>query len=483
MKTILILLDSLNRHALKVYNEQSIVKTPNIDAFARESVCFDNHYIGSTPCMPARRDIFTGRTHFLERGWGPIEPFDLTLPDVLRERGVFSHLATDHYHYFELGGEGYAQMFDTWDFIRGQESDPWVSRVQKAPEVEHYGRWRAQYEANRSQFTSEERYPTPMTFRRACGWLEENKGADDFFLAIDCFSPHEPFDCPRRYLEMYQDTYTGKRYEWPEYAPVAEPPEALEHLRKRYAGTVSMVDTWFGVFMDTLKSLSLLEDTLILLTTDHGHLLGEHGFLAKNYMHQYDELAKIPLLMRFPRGAHAGQRVTALTQNIDLMPTILDSRSLPVSSEVQGKSLLPLVEGGKDRLRDAVLWGFFGMAVNICDGRHSYLRAPKPGNAPLFEYAAMPTTLKSYLGTRRPEDIELGRFLPYTNYPVYRIRAEKGGATRFVSDSLLFDTQRDPSQQKPLRDEAVEAEMVEKLKAEMDRAGCPAEQYERLGLR
>ena len=102
MKTILILSDSLNRHYLSPYGN-SWVQAPNIQRFAERSITFDNHWIGSAPCMPARRDILTGRLHFLERDWGGLEPFDIPFPHLLRdEAGVYCHMETDHYHYFHV---------------------------------------------------------------------------------------------------------------------------------------------------------------------------------------------------------------------------------------------------------------------------------------------------------------------------------------------------------------------------------------------
>lgn len=110
MRTILVLMDSLNRRFLKAYNPIGEGITPNIDAFSRESVIFDNHFIGSAPCMPARRDIMTGRMQFLERNWGGIEPFDITLPEELRKHGIFTHITTDHQHYFEIGASCIIQI-------------------------------------------------------------------------------------------------------------------------------------------------------------------------------------------------------------------------------------------------------------------------------------------------------------------------------------------------------------------------------------
>ena len=98
MRTVLVLMDTLRRDALSCYNENTEIKTPNLDDFSKNSTVFTNHWIGSAPCMPARRDIFTGRMNFLERSWGPIEAYDETLMDILKENDIFTHISTDHCH-------------------------------------------------------------------------------------------------------------------------------------------------------------------------------------------------------------------------------------------------------------------------------------------------------------------------------------------------------------------------------------------------
>ena len=103
MKIVFVLLDSLNRNAMEPYGSTT-VKTPNFNRFQQRAVTFDNHYVGSLPCMPARRDLHTGRSHFLHRSWGPLEPFDDSLPQLLKQNGTYSHLITDHHHYFADGG-------------------------------------------------------------------------------------------------------------------------------------------------------------------------------------------------------------------------------------------------------------------------------------------------------------------------------------------------------------------------------------------
>ena len=96
MKIVCVLLDSLNRCAMEPYGSKT-VKTPSVNLFQQRAVTFDNHYVGSLPCMPARRDLHTGRSHFLHRSWGPLEPFDDSLPQLLKQNGTYSHLITDHH--------------------------------------------------------------------------------------------------------------------------------------------------------------------------------------------------------------------------------------------------------------------------------------------------------------------------------------------------------------------------------------------------
>ncbi len=86
--------------------------------------------------MPARRDMHTGRLNFFHRSWGPLEPFDNSFPRLLRSGGVYSHMVTDHLHYFEDGGSTYHGQFTSYDFIRGQEYDPWKAMVQ--PPIERF---------------------------------------------------------------------------------------------------------------------------------------------------------------------------------------------------------------------------------------------------------------------------------------------------------------------------------------------------------
>jgi arylsulfatase A-like enzyme len=303
---------------------------------------------------------------------------------------------------------------------------------------------------------------------------------------VEVFDPHEPFDCSDEYLALYEDAYDGPRYEWSGYAPVGEPAEATEHLRRRYAATLTMADRWLGKFLDKLEELDVFEETLLVLTTDHGHMLGEHGFTGKNYMHVYNELAHLPLLVHLPAGARAGERVDALTQNIDLMPTILDYRGIDAPQRLHGGSLRPLLENRTETHRDVALYGWFGKAVNITDGRYTYFRAPvRDDNFPCFAYCGIPTTLWRYMGVEAQRSIETGPFLKHTDYPVYRIpinSAREMGGLKHVRESLLFDIAVDYRQERPVRDERLEKQMAGMLAKAMTAVDAPDDQFERLGL-
>ncbi|MBA7555319.1 hypothetical protein ES705_47977 [subsurface metagenome] len=172
MRAILIWFDTLNRHFLPTYG-CDWVHAPNFNRLAKRTVIFDNCYAGSLPCMPARRELHTGRYNFLHRSWGPIEPFDDSMPEILKNKGVYTHLVSDHYHYWEDGGCTYHSRYNTWEIVRGHEGDPWKGNIKDPgiPEhVETYKEnaplWRQDW-VNRKYMQREEDQPQAVTFKKA----------------------------------------------------------------------------------------------------------------------------------------------------------------------------------------------------------------------------------------------------------------------------------------------------------------------------
>tara|TARA_Y100001934_G_C11921427_1_gene571400 strand:+ start:121 stop:546 length:426 start_codon:yes stop_codon:yes gene_type:complete len=125
----MVMFDSLNRHMLPPYGCDWI-HAPNFERLAQRAITFNRSYVGSMPCMPARRELHTGRYNFLHRSWGPLEPFDDSAPAILKDQGIYSHLITDHFHYWEDGaGATYHNRYSSAELVRGQEGDLWKARV------------------------------------------------------------------------------------------------------------------------------------------------------------------------------------------------------------------------------------------------------------------------------------------------------------------------------------------------------------------
>lgn len=491
MRAVVILIDTLRKDFLTTYNKDSWALTPELDKFSSESLTFDNHYIGSAPCMPARRDIFTGRLNFLERSWGPIEPMDITFPKLMQDNDIFTHITTDHCHYMRLGGEGYLQQFNTWDYHRGQEGDPWVSSIDD-PEFmpeEWYGKLRRQYQLNREKWgQNEDLYPTTMTFKSAEEWLERNKQKDDFFLMVEVFDPHEPFDVPDEYMELYNDIYEGIYFETPNYSEVDVPEDALEYIRNRYAALLTMTDKHFGKLINKLKELEMYDDTLIVVTSDHGYFLGERDLFGKNYMHSYNEVAAIPLFVKDPDGARAGEREDTVTQNIDMMPTLLDYFDIETPQDVRGKSWHNLINATPNG-KEFAIYGVHGSTVSIADGEYTFLKAPNEENQPLNEYTTSLPTIRKYLGQEDPTKIEVGKYFERTEYPLYKVPIDEPGITaglgdisKYTEGDKLFNIIDDPKQLDNITDEKLVDKYKRHLAKELEYHDAPNDQYERLEI-
>jgi arylsulfatase A-like enzyme len=449
--------------------------------------------------MPARHDILTGRLEFLEHNWSGIQPYDYTLPQALRKAGIFSHMATDHYHYFQNGGENYPFLFDSWELMRGQEHDSLVPKLGRQEEREHYGCYHTQYELNRQSFKGESDYPSPKTFGHGAEFVDKYHSEDNWFLFIDSSDPHEPFDVPEDIDESYEDTYDDKLFYWPKYETSENlPAHALEHIRKQYAKTLTMSDKWLGKLLDKMDEHGLWEDTLVILTSDHGLMLGEHALMGKNYMPAYNEIYHLPLLIHMP-GQTENKKMNALTQNIDLFSTLLEFFGIDAAScpdKLHGKSLIPLLDGKVDKLRDTAIYGVFGKQVNITDGRYTYFRsAVREDNSPISLYTALPTTMNHYWDREHIHDIskiEAGRFLKWTQYPVFKIAGSNvmlfTVSHRFdvryeiQANNMLFDIQKDYTQQNNICGGAEEERMCGLLRKALFEHDSPDEQFIRLGL-
>ncbi len=483
MRAVMFMFDSLNKHMLPPYG-CSWIHAPNFQRLSQRSVTFDNCYAGSLPCMPARRDLQTGRYNFLHRSWGPMEPFDDSMVASLRQHGVYTHLTTDHNHYFEDGGFSYHTKYNTWEFSRGQEGDPWIGQVQDPDIPDSLSTaklgdlWRQDW-VNRGYMTTEDRQPLAVTVGRGLEFIERNHKEDRWFLQIEAFDPHEPFFTQQKYKDLYPHEYDGKHYDWPNYGVVTERPEEIQHVIYEYAALVSMCDAYLGKVLDAFDRYGLWENTMLIVNTDHGFMLGEHRWWGKNIQPLYNEIANIPLFVWDPRSGKKGERSSVLAQTIDLGPTLLDYFGVPVPADMQGRPLLDL-EANK---REAVLFGIHGGHVNCTDGRYVYMRGPSdPSNGPLFEYTLMPAHMHRLFEPKEFEGMALAGPFSFTKgAQVMKLRG-KTYLNPYGYGTLLFDLQADRGQGGPIVDPAAEGVMSRHMTRLMREHDAPPEQFERLGL-
>ena len=275
--------DSLNKHFLQPYG-CDWTSTPNFKRLAEKTVKFENCYVGSLPCMPARRELHTGRTNFLHRSWGPIEPFDDSMPEILKKNGVYSHLVSDHNHYWEDGGATYHTRYSSWEASRGQEGDPWKGAAEGCYESEtafnsslvaipEFNNMKRQDQVNRSYIRSEEEFPQTITFEKGLEFLSANVNAQNWFVQIETFDPHEPFFTTDEYKALYGVENTGDKYDWPPYGTVLEDAQTVDTVRKTYAALLSMCDANLGKVLDFMDEHNMWDDTMLIVNTDHGYHL------------------------------------------------------------------------------------------------------------------------------------------------------------------------------------------------------------------
>ncbi len=483
MRAIVVMFDSLNRHLLAPYAD-TFVDAPNFARLAHQGVTFDNFYAGSMPCIPARRELHTGRYNFLHRSWGPLEPFDESMPEMLGRAGVHTHLASDHPHYWEDGGATYHTRYTTWEFFRGQEGDPWKGVVDdRALAAEGFGRAVGQDRINRRFMPTEADHVQSRTVEAGIEFIETNRDADRWLLQLELFDPHEPFFAPEEYTRRYLGEHEDTGFDWPGYQKVTESPDLVDEARRHYASLVTMCDYSLGRVLDAMDAHGLWDDTLLLVNTDHGFLLGEHGWWAKSVQPWFNELVHLPMFLWDPRTGGRDTRRGALAQTIDIAPTLLRFFGVEPPPDMQGHDLALILDDDRP-VRDGALFGIHGGHVNLTDGRYVYMRAANDAsNSPLEEFTLMPTHMHARFSPAELADWQPAEPFAFTKgIRTMRIPAASIWMNPWRHGTLLFDLDADPGQEHPIVDDEVELRMAQLLVDLMRANEAPASQYRRLGL-
>lgn len=493
MRAIMIMFDTLSKRFLSNYGNDW-VKTPNFQRLQQHTVTFDNYYGGSLPCIPARRELQTGMYNFPFRNWGPMESFDDSGIERLKNAGVYSHIVTDHSHYWEDGGATYLPRYSSWEGFRGQEGDRWQStlgfeRPDNDNPINSNGYSVLQNTANMATMHSEADLSSVKTMHAGLDFIKQNHDRDNWFLQIEAFDPHEPFYVPERYRKMYDCVDSKDIPYWPVYQKLVDEQakDQMPDLRKQYAALITMCDHYLGELLDYFDEHDLWQDTLIIVNTDHGFLLGEHDWLGKNIMPIYNELVDLPFFIHDPRHPERdGQVCHQVAQTIDLPETLLDYFQVPDPAVRDGQSLLKTLDRAfsqQPQLERDVLFGVNGSYACVYDGRYVYMRASAhPDNQPLVNYTLAYTKMRGYFTSEEMQSLELVQGNRFTSgQPVTKVHLHNQMDT-YSMGNLLFDLKADPQEAHPLKDSALEATMIKKLTKLMVQIEAPAEEFTRLGL-
>jgi arylsulfatase A-like enzyme len=380
LNVIVMVSDTFRADNLEAYGSEW-VQTPNLNKFAEQSIVFKDAYPEGMPTIPTRRNLYTGRrilpTYYFRQpepvqlpGWHHLYNEDVTLSETLQEAGYLTALVADLPH-LQRPGRNFHRGFGYYEWVRGQEVDYYAQAPRHQPDysdlfpadyLPHSGLIESgflnQYTANRRRWLKHGDSIAEQTAKNALGWLRENHDQGPFYLQVEIFDPHEPWDPPPHFLEKYLKEPTKHTWPEPPYANLKVPEEGVKRLRANYAGEASNVDYWYGKLLDTVSELGLQKDTVIVFLSDHGALLNEQGQWTKGPEKLRAQVTHVPLILHVPGTEYAGKHVSGLVQIPDVVPTVLGRLNLKPSPRVTGEDLWPLVTGAKSPHRDHVVSAF-----------------------------------------------------------------------------------------------------------------------------
>jgi arylsulfatase A-like enzyme len=232
--------------------------------------------------------------------------------------------------------------------------------------------------------------------------LEAAKGGDQpFFLVADSYDPHEPWDTPDEYVNLYDDPYDGREpysviYGSSDYLTERE----LQRMHARYAAEVTMVDRWFGRFLDRMDELDLFENTLLLVIADHGVAFGEHGYTGKPSYVLWPEITDVPFMIRHPEGKGAGETSDYYASTHDVAPTILGFLGIEPEQPMEGQDLSVLFDGGQPEERPYFTLGYNDHAW-ARDDRYVMFAKNDGSNALLYDVSTDPEMNKDIAGSNQ----------------------------------------------------------------------------------
>ena len=344
------------------------VRTPHLEAFAKRATVLNNMIMASFPTIPQRTDVFTGRFGWPWYGWQPIDCSSKNeLSCILAGHGYATQLLCDCPHLFK---SRFDRGFEAAEAVRGQEGDLHFLHlndpIEKAMPPEKTRGSRHFQDRNLLDLhvwmNHRRHYESDLfmaqTAQRTMQWLEDNHRHEPFFLWVDFFDPHEPWDPPEYLVRRYDPDYDGIPMLHPNYGRADDlSPAELFNLAAHYYGEAELVDRWIGRVLEKIEDLELWDNTVVVVASDHGISLGEHNRTGKSnnndgddrFWPTYPEIAHELFLIAAP-DLVPGRSLEMLAQPVDIAPTLLELCGVDATTPepMHGLSFVPQLQGKKE---------------------------------------------------------------------------------------------------------------------------------------
>ncbi len=414
---VVVLIDTQRARSLKIYNPSTRVKTPVLDQLAKEGGVLEATQAPENWTKPSTASLLTGlypATHGAKTDGAMVPKGATLLSESLKEAG---------FRTASFIANGYVS--DKFGFNQGWDHYTNYIREKKSTDAEN-------------------------VFKEAGDWIEKNKDKR-FFAYVHTIDPHVPYDPPEQFLSMYKKgEYKGQvaPRKTPELLAEAKrvPPKVTfndadkQYLKDLYDGEVSYHDHYLGLFIDRLKKVGLYDDTIFVVTADHGEELDEHGSWGHGHS-VYQELLWIPYLVRLPGVVPAGARIKQATSSMSIFPTVLEAAGVRAPNTLEDQSVLSWLRGGAPPAVPVAFSDFLDDRRVIRAGRWKLIL--RGLNETFFDLESDPTEQKelergSHPIAARYAAIVIGQFLGARDRRSW-LKGEQGQGTKLERENANID--------------------------------------------
>jgi arylsulfatase A-like enzyme len=410
LNLMLVIVDSVRPDFVAAYGATRM-QTPAIDAVAADGLRFTRFFPEAMPTVPARRTIMTGKRIFPFRDWkrapdlgrgpgsAPIENLDEVFTTTLKRAGYWTASTSDNpFLGFTKSYRPFRLSFDRYVSVEGHSgvvSDPvavsdedlerWLPEGMR--DEERYVNGMRKYLANTGNGKDDSKSGSAKVFGEAAKLLEEAADHQPFALVVDSFDPHEPWSPTDEYIGMYADpSYRGANPGTALYtrAETYLDADELRQMRAIYSASLTIADKYLGQFLERFRELGLHENTVLMLVSDHGILLGDRGWTGKIAQELHPELIQTPFIVVHPERKQAGATSSYFASTHDIAPTLLSLAGVRAPAHMDGQDLSPLLDGEQLPERPYAYGGYFNHFY-IRDDHWSYVADNRGDHAQLFD--------------------------------------------------------------------------------------------------